>query len=147
MNLAANCRLVEATGYNRDHQPTGYAIARGATIRVKARRFRVVRREVLKLADEWLIETPLIEYRPTFDPEDRIKLRDWAMVEPHIDLVHPWYQVKKGLIRVRSLCDIHEPDWQELVSFCDRLRFQAGEGFSLTREGIKLSNGLLWRRF
>ena len=145
MNLASNCRLVEATGYDRDHQPTGYAIARGATIRVKARRFRVVGRKILQLADEWLVKVPLVEYRPVFDPEDRVKLRDWAMVEPHINLVHPWYKVEKKLIRVRSLCDIEEADWKELVTFCDRLCLQAGESFTLTREGIKLSDRLLWR--
>lgn len=141
LNLAANCRLVEAAGYDRDLYPTGYAIARGATVRVKARRLRVVEREIVPPADQWIVEVPLVEYHPAFDSEDRFKLRDWGRVEPHPDLTHPWYKLDKdGLIYFRSRCDIDESEWQELVRFCDRLYPQVGQAFTLTREGIKVGS-------
>ena len=117
------------------------SVCGGVAVRVKARRFRVAGRDILKLADEWLIEVPLVEYHPVFDHEDRLKLRDWAIVEAHLDLVQPWYKVEKGLIRVRSLCEIEESDWQQLVRFCARLRFQVRESLALTIKGIKVRPG------
>lgn len=142
MDLSRNCKLIEATAYTRDMIPISYAISRNAMIRVNARRFAVINGEVSPCPHTWIIKSPLVSYCPVFDLEGRVKMRDFARVEPHPDLIHPWYkQDKDKLIRVRSGCDIHHADWKELELFCDRLMLQIKKPFTVHRQGVKTSSG------